>query len=340
VAIHDSEAVPVVSITPVNPTSQPDATPADASAYANWEDSSNPIVIPVEGEGARVELHLHAALDQIYADASDMQACLEPAAGLDFWTSSTGGSAMTAAEFSANEIKAGDYDGDVWVSQDPAYAGWATPTITLDYQGTIGDPVTMNVQATAPTAAPTWVTANNGVSFQPAEGSVLAGVLNWAGEWGQPIHTTDGAFLFARNSITSRVCVWGDFACNSIAGSWCGNSGSVRVWVENCVPGVTYRVNLSYAICLWAGPAVGDQATAKLVYGNGKDVFPRMFASGMKNGTPCVSLASACSYEFTATKAGGNVAFTYFTTLGTKPGSSGESSQSANLVVVSIQRLE
>jgi hypothetical protein len=152
VAIHDPEAVPVVSITPVNQTPAPDATPANADAYANWQDSQQPIEIPVEGQGDRTELHLHAALDQVFADTSSWQASLEAASGLDFWTSRTGGSPMTAAEFSAAEIDAGDYDGDVWVSQDAAYAGSPTPSITLDYQGMVGDPVYVMASATASTA--------------------------------------------------------------------------------------------------------------------------------------------------------------------------------------------
>ena len=64
VAIHDPEAVPVVSITPVNQTPATDETPADADAYANWQDSSQPIQIPIEGEGQPVEVNFYAALSR------------------------------------------------------------------------------------------------------------------------------------------------------------------------------------------------------------------------------------------------------------------------------------
>jgi hypothetical protein len=130
---------PAVTVQPVGQGSSQVAA-GNTYAYAAWQDSWQPAQIPVDGEGDRTELQLHAAIDQVFSCGATWQASLEDAVGLDFWTSPTGGSPMTAEEFNAT-IPADNYDGDVWVSQDAAYAGSATPPITLDFQGDVGDPV-------------------------------------------------------------------------------------------------------------------------------------------------------------------------------------------------------
>ena len=159
VAIHDPAAVPVVSITPVNQPPQPDETPADADAFADWEDSTQPIQLPVEDGTDRVELDLHAVLDRIYSGVTDWHAVLPSIGGLDFWTTSQGGTQMTAVDEAGDLINQsfsadGTFDDtNIWVSEDPAYAAnhSTSPAITLDAQGTIGDPVNVNVSVTAPT---------------------------------------------------------------------------------------------------------------------------------------------------------------------------------------------
>ena len=144
VAIHDPEAVPVVSITPVNQTPAPDETPADADAYANWQDSSQPIQIPIEGEGQPVEVNFYAALSQIYANASNWLASISADPAILFRTSPTATSSMTAAQVDA-AIAAGNYTGDWWLS---AAAGAPTnSTVTMDDVKTVGDVEVENASA-------------------------------------------------------------------------------------------------------------------------------------------------------------------------------------------------
>jgi hypothetical protein len=126
---------PTVSIQAVGQGTQPAVAPADPNQYAAWQDSWQSVQIPVEGEGDRTELHLHAAIDQLFSTTSDWQASLADAPGLDFWSSPTGGSSMTSAQISAT-FSDGDLDRDIWAS----YAAEDAPTssVTLDYTGTDG----------------------------------------------------------------------------------------------------------------------------------------------------------------------------------------------------------
>ncbi len=126
------------------PDARADATPANADAYANWQSSSQPVQIPVEGQGDRTELQFYAALDSIYADASNWLASLSAPTGIEFWTSPTGGSSMTSAEVNA-DIAAGDFYRDYWVSA--ADAGSQASTITLDYVKTVGEVEVENASA-------------------------------------------------------------------------------------------------------------------------------------------------------------------------------------------------
>ena len=91
----------------------------------------------MEGDGSdRVELQFYAALNSIYADASNWLASLSAPTGIEFWTSPTGGSSMTAAQVNAT-ITAGPLNRDFWVSA--ATAGSQTSTITLNYVKTVGE---------------------------------------------------------------------------------------------------------------------------------------------------------------------------------------------------------
>ncbi len=150
---------PTVSIRPTNVTVNPKVAPANAGDYVDWFDACNPISVPVEdGQGDRTELQLAASINPLYAQIpnasmSDWQAALSITptdSGLELWNSSTGGSAMTTAEFSAL-ISSGDYDGTVWVSSSSA----EDPTLSLMFANSvIGADVSANVAAQP---QPAWV---------------------------------------------------------------------------------------------------------------------------------------------------------------------------------------
>jgi hypothetical protein len=128
---------PTVSVRALVQGSQPAVTPVNQSDYTAWQQSWQPVQIPVEGHGDRTEFQLQAAVDQLYSDQTNWQASLEDAPGLDFWTSPTGGTPLTAAEFNGL-IASGSYSGDVWVSQDQADAGSPTSPVRFDFQETAG----------------------------------------------------------------------------------------------------------------------------------------------------------------------------------------------------------
>jgi Ca2+-binding RTX toxin-like protein len=160
VTIDDDQAVPVVSIQPVNQAPQPDVTPANADAYANWQDSWQPIQIPIEGEGHRVQLDLHAAIDQLLSNATDWSAVLPNVQGLDFWTASQGGTPMTA-DANGNLIDQafsddGTFDdSSIWVTY--AANNSASSTIAFDAEETIGDSDLAKITACASTVSDVFV---------------------------------------------------------------------------------------------------------------------------------------------------------------------------------------
>jgi hypothetical protein len=124
---------PTVTIQAVGQGGNSQVAGANANAYLGWQDSWQPIQVPVEGEGNRVELQLNAALNEVYANTNDWQASLEDAPGVDFWTSAIGGTAMTAAQFNAT-ITAGNCSGAVYVSLDPSSGEGGGQPIAFDDQ--------------------------------------------------------------------------------------------------------------------------------------------------------------------------------------------------------------
>jgi hypothetical protein len=118
---------PTVSIRPADVAVNPNVPEEHAGDYADWVAACAPAYVPLEGYGDRVPFQLNASIDSLYGDVSQWHAQLgtDPAeTGLEFWTSATGGSAITAAQFSSNLISSGNYSGTVWVSscngQDPS----------------------------------------------------------------------------------------------------------------------------------------------------------------------------------------------------------------------------
>ena len=59
---------PTVSIRPANVTVNPNVASANAGDYVDWVDACQPINIPIEGQGDRVELQLQASIDPLYTD--------------------------------------------------------------------------------------------------------------------------------------------------------------------------------------------------------------------------------------------------------------------------------
>jgi len=117
---------PVVSIRPTNVSVNTKVAVAHAGDYVDWVDACQPISIPVEGQGDRIKLQLQASIDPIYAQIGNLagvsmsnwqaQLNIDPvSSGLQLWSSSIGGSALTAAAFNAM-ISSGNYDGTVWIS--------------------------------------------------------------------------------------------------------------------------------------------------------------------------------------------------------------------------------
>ena len=138
---------PTVSIRAMNVVVNSKAVNADD--YRDWVAAFDPIEVPVEGQGNRVEFQLHASIDPLYAQIANLanvsmsnwQAGLniDPEdSGLELWSSASGGSPLTDADFN-QLIASGDYDGPVWVStatgDDPGLvAGW-TQANSLTGQG-------------------------------------------------------------------------------------------------------------------------------------------------------------------------------------------------------------
>jgi hypothetical protein len=172
---------PSVSIQPVGQWGQPKVTPVDQYAYAAWEDTWEQIQIPVEDGSNRVQLHLHAAIDQSYYSVENWHAVLPNIEGLDFWTTSQGGTKLDGLDENGDPIdengdlidqafsSAGTFDDDqVWVSEDPTYAAnnSTCPTVTLDADATIGDPAYLKVAATAATSSDVYINARSPKFFQ------------------------------------------------------------------------------------------------------------------------------------------------------------------------------
>jgi hypothetical protein len=96
---------------------------ANAGDYVDWVDACQGIAVPVEGKGDRLQLQLQGSIESLYSDIlsasmNDWQPQLNidtVNGGLGLWTSASGGSPLTAAQFNAL-IGSGDYNGTVWVS--------------------------------------------------------------------------------------------------------------------------------------------------------------------------------------------------------------------------------
>ncbi len=99
----------------------------------------NPIEVPVDADGDRVPLQLQASIGPLYTaienlpnvSMSNWQASvnIDPAnSGLELWSSSIGGTALTPAGFN-QLIASGNYSGTVWVST----ATGEDPNLTLTF---------------------------------------------------------------------------------------------------------------------------------------------------------------------------------------------------------------
>jgi hypothetical protein len=164
---------PTVCIKAVGQGVQPTVAPADPWQYAAWQDTWQPIQIPVWGDGDRAQVQLHAAINQIYSNVTDWSAVLPNIDGLEFWTAQTGGTQLNGLDANENPIdSAGDlidqsfsgggtFDQTVWVSEDPTYVAenpddLTPPAINFYTQAEAGSsqhPVLAQVADCAPTAA-------------------------------------------------------------------------------------------------------------------------------------------------------------------------------------------
>jgi hypothetical protein len=116
---------PTVSIRPTDVTVNPNVPGPRDGDYIDWFDACQPVNVPIEGQGNRVQFQLKASIESLYADIpgasiSDWQAEMNinpENTGLELWSSSIGGSALTDTGFSAL-IPSGNFSGSVWVSAD------------------------------------------------------------------------------------------------------------------------------------------------------------------------------------------------------------------------------
>ena len=90
---------PTVSIRPTTVSVNPKVASANAGDYVDWVNACQSINIPVEGQGARVELQLQASIETLYTQTggsmSDWQYLLPAIPCLNFWNNASGGTPLT-----------------------------------------------------------------------------------------------------------------------------------------------------------------------------------------------------------------------------------------------------
>ena len=120
---------PTVSIRPANVTVNPNVASANAGDYVDWVDACQPINIPIEGQGDRVELQLQASIDPLYTDIqyasmSDWQYLLPAEPGVHYWNDASGGTPLTAVDEAGDVVSdpypsTGQYTRTVYELVDP-----------------------------------------------------------------------------------------------------------------------------------------------------------------------------------------------------------------------------
>jgi hypothetical protein len=80
-----------------------------------------------------------------------------------------------------------------------------------------------------------------------------------AGYWGQPSIRSGGGVNKLSNGLATTASVWGHYTCNTIIGSFAGNSGVMRASVELC-PG-SYVIDWSYSVNGFAASTLDSSGT-------------------------------------------------------------------------------